>query len=207
MPDGAVYVGRPTKWGNPFAIGAPHPEHGQAMTRDDAIAFYHRHYAPNNAVLIISGDVTVAKVRELAQKYYGPIKTRKGPPRVRLQEPPQIAARRVTLESDRVRDPRVTRTYLAPSYTTGAKQHAYALQVLDKILSGGATSRFYSTLVVKEEQAVSVGEAIVPGGMEFDGRDIVPFGGDDLRTAYITCSSSGRLLATEWPRPGLELAY
>jgi zinc protease len=55
-----------------------------------------------------------------------------------------------------VRDPRVTRTYLAPSYTTGATEHAYALQVLENILSGGATSRLYSKLVVKDEAAVSV---------------------------------------------------
>jgi hypothetical protein len=40
MPDGAVYVGRPTKWGNPFAIGAPHPEHGRRMTRAEAIDLY-----------------------------------------------------------------------------------------------------------------------------------------------------------------------
>lgn len=125
------------------------------LTRDDALTFYKRHYAPNNAILIVSGDVTVARVRELAEKYYGPIKPVKTPPRVRRQEPPQIAARRVTQESDRVREPRFSRSYLAPSYTTGAKEHAYALQVLDTILSGGATSRFYSKLVVKDELAVS----------------------------------------------------
>lgn len=125
------------------------------LTRDDAIDFYKHHYAPNNAILIISGDVTVAQVRELAEKYYGPIPRGDVPPRVRRQEPPQIAARRVTLESDRVRDPRLSRIYLAPSYTTGNKQYAYALQVLETILSGGATSRLYSKLVVKEEAAVS----------------------------------------------------
>lgn len=126
------------------------------LTRDDAIAFYKQHYAPNNAILIVSGDVTVAKVRELAEKYYGPIKPLDIPARVRRQEPPQIAARRVTLESERVREPQFSRSYLAPSYSTGAKEHAYALQVLDTILSGGATSRLYGKLVVEKELAVSV---------------------------------------------------
>jgi len=126
------------------------------LTRDDAIAFYKQHYAPNNAILIVSGDVTVAKVRELAEKYYGPIKSVDIPARARRQEPPQIAARRVTLESDRVREPQFSRSYLAPSYSTGAKEHAYALQVLDTILSGGATSRLYGKLVVKDEIANSV---------------------------------------------------
>jgi zinc protease len=135
-------------------IGWRHEMEG--LTHDDAVTFYKKWYAPNNAVLIVSGDVTVDKVRALAEKYYGPIKPHEVAPRVRLQEPPQIAARRVTLESDRVRDPRVTRTYLAPSYTTGATEHAYALQVLENILSGGATSRLYSKLVVKDEAAVSV---------------------------------------------------
>ena len=126
------------------------------LTRDDAIAFYKQHYAPNNAILIVSGDVTVDKVRALAEKYYGPIKSLPIPARVRRQEPPQIAARRVTLESERVREPQFSRSYLAPSYSTGAKEHAYALQVLDTILSGGATSRLYGRLVVEKELAVSV---------------------------------------------------
>lgn len=127
----------------------------ETLSREDALSFYKQHYAPNNAILIVSGDVTVERVRELAEKYYGPIKPVPIPPRVRAKEPPQIAARRVTLESDRVRDPRVIRSYLAPSYTTGAKEYAYALQVLEKIMSGGATSRLYNRLVVEEEQAVS----------------------------------------------------
>jgi zinc protease len=79
----------------------------ETLSREDALAFYKRHYAPNNAILIISGDVTIERVRELAEKYYGAIKPASVPPRVRAPEPPQIAARRVTLESDRVRDPRV----------------------------------------------------------------------------------------------------
>jgi zinc protease len=146
----ALFLNHP--YGRPV-IGWRHEMAG--LTRDDAIAFYKHHYAPDNAILIVSGDVTVAKVRELAEKYYGPIKSAHIPPRVRLKEPPQIAARRVTLESDRVREPRLMRTYLAPSYTTGATKDAYALQVLEIIMSGGATSRLYSKLVVEDETAVS----------------------------------------------------
>jgi zinc protease len=134
-------------------IGWRHEMEG--LSHADAVAFYKHWYSPSNAILIVSGDVTVARVRELAQKYYGPIKGHEVTPRVRLKEPPHLAARRVTLESDRVREPRMTRTYLAPSYTTGATEYAYALQVLETILSGGATSRLYGKLVVKDEAAVS----------------------------------------------------
>lgn len=146
-------------------IGWRHEMEG--LSREDALDFYKRHYAPNNAILIISGDATVETVRPLAEKYYGVIKPQDVPPRVRAKEPPQVAARRVTLESDRVREPRFSRTYLAPSYTTGAKEHAYALQVLENILSGGATSRIYSKLVVKDELAVSAWAGYDPNNYDW----------------------------------------
>ncbi|HKJ75149.1 MAG TPA: pitrilysin family protein, partial [Alphaproteobacteria bacterium] len=59
----------------------------EKLTRDDAVDFYHHHYAPNNAILILAGDVTVDEVKPLAEKYYGPLKRGDIPPRVRPQEP------------------------------------------------------------------------------------------------------------------------
>ena len=125
------------------------------LTTKDAIAFYRRHYAPNNAILIIGGDVTADEIRPLAEKYYGPIPRRALAPRVRATEPEQRAARRVVLKSPRVRQPSWSRTYLAPSYTTGAGAEAYALQVLAEILGGNATSRLYRSLVVDQAVAAS----------------------------------------------------
>ncbi len=129
----------------------------EALNTETALAFYRKWYAPNNAILIVAGDVTAEEVRPLAEKYYGVIPARDVPERVRIEEPPQTSARRVIHESPRVRQPLLAVTYLAPSYRRGATEHAYALQVLDEVLSGGSTSRLYKSLVVDKKLAVSVG--------------------------------------------------
>jgi zinc protease len=128
------------------------------LTMKDAIGFYRRHYAPNNAILIVTGDVTMATVRPLVEKYYGPIPANpKIISRVRLAEPPQRAARRVSLESRRVREPQWSREYLAPSRSNGKSHHADALEVLDVIMGSGTTSRLYRALVLEQKLALGVG--------------------------------------------------
>ncbi len=129
----------------------------RSLTTEDALAFYRRYYAPDNAVLVVAGDVTAAELRPLAENTYGAIPARGVEPRRRTQEPPQRAARRVVLRDARVRQPAWNRSYLAPSYTAGAREHAYALQVLAEILGGGATSRLYRALVVERKIAASAG--------------------------------------------------
>ncbi len=129
----------------------------RTLTTEDAIAFYRRWYAPNNAVLIVAGDVDADEVRALAETYYGVIPARELPVRRRPPEPRQNAARRVTLEHERVRQPAVTISYLAPSYQAGASEYAEALQVLDEILGSGSTSRLYRSLVVEQAVAASAG--------------------------------------------------
>jgi len=126
------------------------------LSREDAVAHYRNWYAPNNAVLVVAGDVTAAELKPLAEKYYGALKRRDVPARVRTAEPPVQAARRVTLEDDQVRQPSWTRQWKAPSYTAGAKEHAYPLQVLETVMSGGATARLYKSLVVERQLAASV---------------------------------------------------
>ena len=138
----------------------------RTLTSEDAIAFYRRWYAPNNAVLIVAGDVDADEVRALAETYYGVIPARELPVRQRPPEPEQNAARRVTLEHERVRQPAVTISYLAPSYQAGASEYAEALQVLDEILGSGSTSRLYRSLVV--EQAVAAGAGSGYGASSLD---------------------------------------
>ncbi|RMD63606.1 MAG: insulinase family protein [Alphaproteobacteria bacterium] len=138
----------------------------KALNTETALAFYRRWYAPNNAILIVAGDVTAEEVRPLAEKYYGVIPAHPVPARVRPQEPPQFAPRRVTLESARVRQPSVSILYLAPSYHSdrvgtdeSGGNRAYALQVLDEIMGGGTTSRLYRRLVVEQGIAAAAGSA------------------------------------------------
>jgi zinc protease len=123
------------------------------LTLKDALDFYGKHYAPSNAILIVAGDVTVEQVRPLAEKYYGAIATRDVPPRLRTDEPPQLAARRLEMSHPRVPQPIWRRSYLAPSVKWGESEHALPLTVLAEIIGGGATSRFYRSLVVEKKLA------------------------------------------------------
>jgi zinc protease len=123
----------------------------------DALDFYRTWYAPNNATLVVAGAVTADDVRPLAEQYYGPIPARPVPARVRVVEPPHVAAVRLEMTSDRVRQPSWSRRYLAPSEHGGDARHTYALQVLTEILGGGETSRLNRSLVVDQQLAASAG--------------------------------------------------
>ena len=125
------------------------------LSRADAESFYRTWYAPNNAILIVSGDVSAEELRPLAEKYYGVIPARPVPERVRVIEPPMSAARRVILADAEVRQPSFRRSWLAPSYRTATGNEAYALQVLSEIMSGGSDSRLYRALVVEGRLATS----------------------------------------------------
>jgi len=139
----------------------------ESISAEDMQAFYDRWYAPNNAVLIVAGDVTVEEVRPLAKQHYGPIQKADVPERDRLDEPTQNAPRRVELESPRVRQPSLSIRYLAPSYTTAEETATpYALQVLSEVLGGGPTSRLYERLVVEDAVAVSAGSWYSPSAVD-----------------------------------------
>ncbi len=127
------------------------------LNRADALEFYRRYYAPDNAILIVAGDVRTADVRELAEKYYGVIPASGKATRNRPTEPPQIAARRVELRDDRVRQPAWRRIYTAPSVMSGETKHSLPLDLLANILGGGTTSRLYQDLVVEQKIAASAG--------------------------------------------------
>lgn len=145
-------------------IGWQHEMEG--LTKADAMAFYRRWYAPNNAVLVIAGDVTAADVRPLAEKYYGVIPRGEIPARARPLEPPHRHARRVTYKDARVDQPSWSKFFIAPSYNRGETKHVYALQVLAEIIGGGATSRLYQEIVVKQKLAASAGAGY--SGSAFD---------------------------------------
>jgi zinc protease len=117
---------------------------------NDAMQFYERHYAPNNAVLVVAGDVDVADVRELAEATYGKLAPNPGlPQRVRPQEPEQNTARTVTLSDPRITVPSMRRHWVVPQYQSGKASDAEALELLAEILGGGIRSRLYQELVVR----------------------------------------------------------
>jgi len=148
----ALYLNNP--YGRPV-IGWRHEI--EALTREDALAFYRRFYTPNNAVVVIAGDVTVDEVKALAEKTYAKVpRVVEVAPRVRPQEPTPVAPRTVMLADPRVAQPSMQRSYLVPSYTRSRKD-ASALEVLAHILGSGATSRLYRALVVDQRVATNAG--------------------------------------------------
>jgi zinc protease len=151
--DAALYLNSP--YGKPV-IGWRHEL--EQLTRDDAVAFYHRFYAPNNAIVVVAGDVDPADVRADAEATYGKV-PRRGVfgPRIRPTEPEPIAARSLTLADPRVAQPSLQRSYLVPSFQTAKAGESEALEVLAHILGTGSNSRLYRTLVVDKHVAVNAG--------------------------------------------------
>ena len=137
----------------------------EQLNRIDAIEFYDRYYAPNNAILVVAGDVTPERVKELAEQTYG--KIARGPdlpPRARPQEPQQNTSRTVTLVDQRVSVPSFSKRWVVPSYRTAEKGEAEALDLLSEILGGGSRSRLYQRLIVQDGTASSAG-AFYDGAM------------------------------------------
>ncbi|MBQ67079.1 MAG: pitrilysin family protein [Paracoccaceae bacterium] len=127
----------------------------EKLNLGDALDFYRQYYAPNNAVLVVAGDVLPDDVRQLAEKNYGPLSANPDlSPRARPQEPPQIAARRLTYRDERVAQPYMTRSYLAPERDPGDQSTAAALTLLAEILGGGQTSVLTQKLQFETSTAV-----------------------------------------------------
>jgi zinc protease len=144
---------------HPYGIPVIGWEHEMAkLSPADAMAFYKRFYAPNNAILVVTGDVTADEVKSLAEQTYGKVPSNKQVTWLpRVQEPPHRAARRVELRDARAGKASVHRTYLAPSYRTGEAGEAEALELLLKITASGPTSRLYKKVVMDSKLASSAG--------------------------------------------------
>ena len=141
------------------------------LSRELALEFYNRFYAPNNAILIVAGDVTEAEVKKLAQDTFGRVRPLAGlarPPRP--IEPPPLAARRIELRDPRAGTLSMQRFYVAPSYKTAEPGEAEAIDVLVTILGDGPTSRLYQQLV--EEKSVAANAGTSYSGVALDGGTI-----------------------------------
>jgi zinc protease len=157
----------------------------EKLDREDALAFYKRFYAPNNATLVIAGDVDAQEIRPMVEKTFGVVPAQPSIPehRTRPQEPPPIAARTVTFADPRVEQPSLRRYYLVPSATTAAAGESQALDVLGQLIGGGANSYLYRALVVDKQLAINAGAS---------------YQGTALDSAQFMISAS--------PRPGVDFA-
>ncbi|WP_299956436.1 pitrilysin family protein [uncultured Roseobacter sp.] len=139
----------------------------QTLDMEDALGFYEIYYSPNNAILVVSGDVTPEEVRTLAEKYYGVIPANLDlPERIRTEEPPQTAERRLIFRDARVAQPYVRRSYLAPERDPGAQEKAAALTFLAEILGGGTTS--YLTDALQFDTQIATYSAAFYRGVSLD---------------------------------------
>ena len=174
-----LYLNHP--YGRPI-IGWNHEI--RALDRQTALDFYKRYYTPNNAVLVIAGDVFPEEVRRLAEDTYGKIAPRPEAVRApRPAEPPPIGPRTITVRDEKVAEPQVQRAYIVPSAVTAEPGEAEALSLLAEILGGGAISHYYDQLVRGDGAATYAGASYQSSGLD-DTRFVIyglPKPGVDLR--------------------------
>lgn len=157
------------------------------MKAQDARDWYKRWYAPNNATLVVVGDVKPQEVFRLAKKYFGPLKARKLPERKPQDEPEQKGERRVTVKAP-AKLPYIAMAYHAPSLRKADDWEPYALEILAGVLDGNPASRLNRELVRRERIAVNVGagyDAVNrgPALFEFDGTPSESHSVEDLELA------------------------
>lgn len=196
----AQYLNHP--YGIPI-IGWRHEMEG--LTRQDALDFYRRHYAPNNAILVVAGDVTPEGVRELAERHFGPIPPAQDlAPRVRPAEPPQIAERRVLMTDPRVAQPYVIRTYLAPQRDAADQKRAASLTYLAELLGGSGTTSVLAR-ALQFEQQVAVWSSAFYDGQSLDagsfGVAVAPVPGVSLEAAEAAMDEVIARFLSEGPDP------
>jgi zinc protease len=176
--DAALYLNHP--YHRPV-IGWHHEV--EKLDRADALEFYQRFYTPNNAIVVIAGDVTPDEVRADAEATYGKVIPRVAiGPRERPSEPEQEAPRTVTFADSRVAQPNINRYYLVPSATTAKPGENEALEVLTSILGSGSNSRLYRSLVVDKGIALNAGAFYSDTALDY-----------------------GKFAVYGWPKPGVTL--
>jgi predicted Zn-dependent peptidase len=153
---GVAFQAHPYSWP---VIG--HESDIKAWTQDDLNRYFNVYYAPNNAVVVIVGDVKADQVQKLATRYFGAIPQRAAPPAVRTVEPEQKGERRLFVAKESASTPNLMVAWKVPAVSD---PDYYALEVLQSILAEGKTSRLYRALV-DQQLATSV------AAMSMDGFD------------------------------------
>lgn len=138
----------------------------EKLDKAAAIDFYDKFYTPNNAVLVVAGDVDPDEVRKLALETYGKVARRADPStRTRLKEPPSRAPHRINMTHERVTTPNWQRRYRVPSYFNS--ESGEELDLLSEVIGGGSTSRINRKIVIEDKIASNAG-AWYQGGSKDD---------------------------------------
>jgi zinc protease len=153
---------------HPYGIPIIGWEHEiRALGREDALSFYKRFYAPDNALLVIAGDVEPEEVRKLAEETFGEVEPSGSMDRrARPKEPAHFAPVKVTLEDARAGRTTVQRFYFAPSYASAEPGEAEALDLLMRVAAAGSVSKLYKRLVIEDKKAASAGGWYSDSGLD-----------------------------------------
>ena len=163
--EAALHLSHP--YGRPVIGWADEIRH---IDKSSAQDFYKHHYAPNNATLIVAGDVTPDQVRNLAQSEYGKLAARDLQPRAEFTEPPRLAETRLTVSRPDAKVPVFQRVYRVPSYAQGRPGLAEGLETLAQVMGGDQTAALYRILVEDKKLASDAGcsyDGYVRDGGEF----------------------------------------
>ena len=148
-----------------------------AATLDDVRTFFKTYYAPNNAVLLMVGDVEPQEGLRLAERYFGDIPSNTVPTGADTDEPPQTEERRGEVEEKFGTLPALAIGYQAPARGTA---DWYALAMLDQALHGGRVGRVYRRLVLEKQVAVDT-----EGGIQYPVGDVFDYNGPTLMVTRI----------------------
>ncbi|MFZ8864898.1 MAG: M16 family metallopeptidase [Rickettsiales bacterium] len=146
-------LGKEHPYGRPL-IG--YEEDIQALTHQEAIDFYNKYYFPNNAILILAGDLNIEEAKKLAEKYYATIPA--GPEnKIKMAEERSSVIKNFTIHYDKnTTNTEIKLSYLAPDLLAQNKEHSYALSVLSYLLAGKKNSILYKKLITELDIALSV---------------------------------------------------
>ncbi|MFZ6012413.1 MAG: M16 family metallopeptidase [Bacteroidota bacterium] len=161
-----AYKNHPYQW----ATIGKEISHIENASMEDVRNFFFRYYAPDNAILVVAGNVTSSQVRELAEKWFGPIKRQNIEPRKLPLEPMQTSKRTVTVKAD------VPASALYKTYHMPGRFHSdyYAVDLLSDIMGRGQSSRLYQKLIKEKEIFTSISSftmgSLDPGLLVVSGR-------------------------------------
>ena len=125
------------------------------LSKDDAQNFYNKFYAPNNAILVLSGDIDIATAKILAKKYYGNVAPKVIGKKAVFEEFNSPKKSKIEMNLPNIGYSRLNKIYVAPSYNVD-KNDIYNLLVLSKYLGEGKTSQLHKNLVRKNHKALSI---------------------------------------------------
>lgn len=144
-----LYSKHPYRWAT---IGSM--DHLDAATLEEFRAFNDKYYVPNNATIVVAGDINIPETKKMIQDYFGPIP--KGAPveRINIKEEPITEQINATYEDPNIQLPAIVTAYRTPSMKD---KDAYVLDMISSVLSDGKSSRLYKKLVDEQKQALQIG--------------------------------------------------